>query len=137
MQPELSIVMPCLNESRTLAACIEKAQLFLKQHDISGEVIIADNGSTDGSMEIAWSMNATVVKVEQRGYGEALAAGIEAAKGKYVIMGDSDESFRAFFVTGGQTLLGGFYFGLLNLIGERKTQQRTPNGFQVEVKGDS
>jgi len=93
MQPELSIVMPCLNESRTLAACIKKAQLFLKAYDISGEVVIADNGSTDGSVEIAESMNARVVTVSTRGYGAALAAGIEAAKGKYVIMGDSDESY--------------------------------------------
>src|SRR6266567_4236862 len=93
MQPELSIVMPCLNESRTLAACIKKAQLFLKAYDVSGEVVIADNGSTDGSVEIAESMNARVVTVSTRGYGAALAAGIEAAKGKYVIMGDSDESY--------------------------------------------
>jgi glycosyltransferase involved in cell wall biosynthesis len=85
--------MPCLNESRTLEACIKKAQLFLKTYDISGEVIIADNGSTDGSVEIAKSMNARVVTVSTRGYGAALAAGIEAAKGKYVIMGDSDASY--------------------------------------------
>jgi glycosyl transferase family 2 len=93
MQPELSIVMPCLNESRTLAACIKKAQLFLKEHGLSGEVIVADNGSTDGSIEIAEKMNARVVTVSTRGYGAALATGIEAAKGKYVIMGDSDESY--------------------------------------------
>jgi hypothetical protein len=93
MQPELSIVMPCLNESRTLAACIKKAQLFLKEHDVSGEVIVADNGSTDGSIEIAKKMNARVVTASTRGYGAALATGIEAAKGKYVIMGDSDESY--------------------------------------------
>lgn len=93
MQPELSIVMPCLNESRTLAACIKKALVFLKDYDVAGEIIVADNGSTDSSVEIARSMNATVVKVEQRGYGEALAAGIEAAKGRYVIMGDSDNSY--------------------------------------------
>jgi glycosyltransferase involved in cell wall biosynthesis len=85
--------MPCLNENRTLAACIKKAQLFLKDYDVSGEVIIADNGSTDGSVELAKSMNARVVRVRTRGYGAALAAGIEAAKGKYVIMGDSDESY--------------------------------------------
>jgi hypothetical protein len=93
MQPELSIVMPCLNESRTLAACIKKAQLFLKEHGVSGEVIVADNGSTDGSIEIAEKMNARVVTVSTPGYGAALATGIEAAKGKYVIMGDSDESY--------------------------------------------
>src|SRR6266404_1666443 len=93
MQPELSVVMPCLNEGRTLAACIEKAQLFLKEHGISGEIIVADNGSTDGSIDIARNMNARVVTVRTRGYGAALAAGIEAATGKYVIMGDSDESY--------------------------------------------
>lgn len=85
--------MPCLNENRTLAACIEKAQLFLKEYDVSGEVIIADNGSTDGSIEIAEKMNTKVVRVSTRGYGAALAAGIDAAKGKYVIMGDSDASY--------------------------------------------
>jgi hypothetical protein len=85
--------MPCLNENRTLAACIEKAQLFLKEYDVSGEVIIADNGSTDGSIEIAEKMNARVVRVNTRGYGAALAAGIEAAEGRYVIMGDSDASY--------------------------------------------
>ena len=85
--------MPCLNENRTLAACIKKAQLFLKEHDVSGEVIIADNGSTDGSIEIAEKMNARVVRVSTRGYGAALAAGIEATEGRYVIMGDSDASY--------------------------------------------
>ena len=93
MQLELSIVMPCLNESRTLAACIKKAQLFLKEHGVSGEVIIVDNGSTDGSVDIAKRMNAGVVTISTRGYGAALAAGIDAAEGKYVIMGDSDESY--------------------------------------------
>jgi len=93
MQPELSIVMPCLNEGRTLAACVKKAQLFLKDHGISGEVIVADNGSSDGSTEIAAKMNARVVTVSTRGYGAALAGGIDAAQGKYVIMGDSDESY--------------------------------------------
>ncbi len=90
---ELSVVMPCLNEARTLAACIQKAQTFLADHSISGEVIIADNGSTDGSVEIAQRMKARVVSVKSRGYGAALAEGIEAAAGEYVIMGDSDESY--------------------------------------------
>jgi len=93
MQPELSIVMPCLNEARTLAGGIRKAQLFLKEHGVSGEVIVADNDSTDGSIKIAEKMNARVVTVRTRGYGAALAAGIQAAEGKYVIMGDSDESY--------------------------------------------
>ena len=93
MEPEVSIVMPCLNEARTLAACIEKAQVFLKERGISGEIIVADNGSTDGSVEIAENLNAQIVKVMVRGYGAALAAGIDAARGKYVIMGDSDQSY--------------------------------------------
>ena len=93
VQPELSILMPCLNEARTLAACIRKAQLFLQQEGVSGEVIVADNGSVDGSIELAENLNARVVRVAARGYGAALAAGIEAAAGKYVIMGDSDESY--------------------------------------------
>jgi Glycosyltransferases involved in cell wall biogenesis len=85
--------MPCLNEGRTLAACIRKAQLFLKEHGIAGEVIVADNGSTDGSIEIAQNLKARVVIISTPGYGAALVAGIEAAKGKYVIMGDSDASY--------------------------------------------
>src|SRR5690349_7284480 len=85
--------MPCLNEARTLGACIKKAQLFLKQHGVSGEIIVADNGSTDGSVEIAENLDARVVKAPVRGYGAALAAGTEAARGKYIIMGDSDESY--------------------------------------------
>ena len=93
MEPEVSIVMPCLNEARTLATCIKKAQLFLKEHGISGEVIVADNGSTDGSVEIAGNLNARIVRATVRGYGAALAAGINAAQGKYVIIGDSDQSY--------------------------------------------
>ena len=92
-EPELSILMPCLNEARTLGACISKAQNFLNKNGVFGEVIVADNGSTDGSIEIALRLNVRVVNVTVRGYGAALAAGIEAAKGRYIIMGDSDESY--------------------------------------------
>ena len=85
--------MPCLNEARTLEGCIRKAQLFLRQEGVSGEVIVADNGSVDGSIEVAKNLNARVIRVPTHGYGAALAAGIETAAGKYVIMGDSDESY--------------------------------------------
>ncbi|WP_347374295.1 glycosyltransferase [Aequorivita sp. Q41] len=93
MTKELSVVMPCLNEAETLAVCIKKAQHFFEREKINGEVIIADNGSTDGSQKIAEDLNATVVNVPQKGYGSALRGGIEAANGKYVIMGDADDSY--------------------------------------------
>jgi len=92
-QLELSIVMPCLNEAETLAICISKAQSFLDTNKINGEIIIADNGSKDGSIDIARSHNARVIPVEQKGYGSALKAGIDAADGTYVIMGDADDSY--------------------------------------------
>jgi glycosyltransferase involved in cell wall biosynthesis len=91
--PELSIVMPCLNEARTVGTCVSKAFAWLRRHDIHGEVIVADNGSTDGSRAIAASLGARVVPVAARGYGNALRAGIEAARGSFVIMGDSDDSY--------------------------------------------
>jgi glycosyltransferase involved in cell wall biosynthesis len=90
---ELSIVMPCLDEAETLAVCIQKAQKFLKDHQIEGEVVIADNGSTDGSQKIATDLGARVVPVTRRGYGAALQGGILAAHGKYVAMGDADDSY--------------------------------------------
>lgn len=85
--------MPCLNEAETLAVCINKAQSFFERENINGEVIIADNGSTDGSQKIATDLNARMVNVPQKGYGSALRGGIEAANGKYVIMGDADDSY--------------------------------------------
>lgn len=93
MQPELTILMPCLNEIRTLACCIKKAQKFMSMTGINGEVLIADNGSTDGSQQAAELAGARVLQVERRGYGAALQAGIHAARGHYVIMGDSDDSY--------------------------------------------
>jgi len=90
---EVSIVMPCLNEADTLAICIEKAQRAFTKCGVKGEVVIADNGSTDGSPEIARSMGARVVHVAAKGYGNALKGGITAARGKYVIMGDADDSY--------------------------------------------
>ncbi len=90
---ELTILMPCLNEAETLAVCIIEAQRYLTRSGIDGEVLIADNGSTDGSQEIAETHGARVVAVAERGYGSALLAGIAAAHGRYVIMGDSDASY--------------------------------------------
>ncbi len=85
--------MPCLNESETLAQCIDAAQTALREHGIAGEVIVADNGSTDGSPDIARAHGARVVHVTDRGYGNALMGGIAAARGRYVIMGDADASY--------------------------------------------
>lgn len=90
---ELTILMPCLNEAETLAACIEKAMGFLARSGIAGEVLIADNGSSDGSQDIATRLGARVIHVPEKGYGAALIAGIAAARGRYVIMGDSDDSY--------------------------------------------
>jgi len=90
---EVSVVMPCLNEAETLAICIKKARQCLSLNNVSHEIIIADNGSTDGSQQIAKKNSAVVVNVVQRGYGAALQSGIKAAKGQYIIMGDSDDSY--------------------------------------------
>jgi glycosyltransferase involved in cell wall biosynthesis len=90
---EVSVVIPCLDEADTLAICIEKAQRALDAEGIAGEIIVADNGSTDGSREIAASLGAVVVPVAERGYGSALMGGIQAARGEFVIMGDADNSY--------------------------------------------
>jgi len=90
---ELTVVLPCLNEADTLASCIEKAQSALSASNIVGEIIVADNGSSDGSPAIASRMGARVVHVEAKGYGNALMGGIAAARGTYVIMGDADDSY--------------------------------------------
>jgi len=90
---EVSIVIPCLNESETVGACVAKACAALAAHDVAGEVIVADNGSTDGSREIAAAEGARVVPVAERGYGNALMGGIAAARGRFVLMGDADDSY--------------------------------------------
>ena len=92
-QLEFSIVMPCLNEAASVGVCIEKARASLDKAGIAGEIIVADNGSTDDSRLIATDRGARVVPVAARGYGNALAVGIEAARGRYVIMGDADDSY--------------------------------------------
>jgi glycosyltransferase involved in cell wall biosynthesis len=90
---EVSIVMPCLNEAETLARCIQAAQRALEKGGFAGEVIVADNGSTDGSVVIARELGARVVEVTRRGYGNALIGGIKAAEGEFVVMGDADASY--------------------------------------------
>lgn len=90
---EVSVVLPCLNEAETLATCITKAQKSFAELGITGEVLVADNGSTDSSQEIARALNARVIQVPLKGYGSALWAGFKEAKGKYIIMGDADDSY--------------------------------------------
>lgn len=90
---ELTILMPCLNEAETIATCIRKAQDYLHRAGIAGEVLVADNGSSDGSQETATRLGARVVPVAEKGYGAALAGGIAAARGRFVIMGDADDSY--------------------------------------------
>jgi glycosyltransferase involved in cell wall biosynthesis len=90
---ELTVLMPCLNEARTLASCVGKAHAFLQAQEITGEILIADNGSNDGSQALAGSLGARVIEVPERGYGAALRAGIAAAQGHFVVMGDADDSY--------------------------------------------
>jgi glycosyltransferase involved in cell wall biosynthesis len=92
-QIELSIVLPCLNEERTVGKCVAQAKSFLETQKIKGEVIVADNGSTDCSAEMAESNGAIVIHVDHKGYGNALRGGFEAARGQFIIMGDADESY--------------------------------------------
>jgi len=89
----VSVVMPCLNEHETLGVCIKKAQDTIKNLHIQGEVVVADNGSTDGSQEIARSMGARLIEEEKKGYGNAYRAGIAAAQGDFIVIGDSDDSY--------------------------------------------
>lgn len=90
---EVSIVMPCLNEAETLATCVRKALHWLREQNVQGEVIVADNGSSDGSQQIAVQLGAVLVNVPTKGYGSALRGGIAAARGQYVMMGDADDSY--------------------------------------------
>jgi Glycosyl transferase family 2 len=90
---ELTVVIPCLNEAETVATCVSKAVRFIEQNGLDGEVIVADNGSTDGSRQLAADAGARVVPVKDKGYGNALMGGILAARGEYVIMGDADDSY--------------------------------------------
>lgn len=91
---ELTILIPCLNEEKTIGTCIKKAKQFLKENNIKGEILVADNGSTDNSSNIAMQLGARVEKIEKRGYGAALIGGTKKAKGKYIIMADADDSYN-------------------------------------------
>lgn len=91
--PEVSVVIPCLNEAKSISFCVEKAVQSFQSSGLRGEVIVADNGSTDGSIEIAEKLGARVIRVEQRGYGSALRAGISASRGAFIVMGDADDSY--------------------------------------------
>src|ERR1035441_985439 len=93
---QLSILMPFLNEAENIARCIEKVKLGIQRAGVPGEILIADNGSTDGSQAIAEKLGARVVAVKEKGYGNALRGGIAAAKGKYILMGDADEDVFSF-----------------------------------------
>jgi glycosyltransferase involved in cell wall biosynthesis len=97
---ELTILMPCLNEAETLARCIEKAKLGIQRAGVRGEILIADNGSTDGSQTIAEKSGARVVNVKEKGYGSALIGGICAASGEWILMGDADDSYDFSDITG-------------------------------------
>jgi len=90
---ELTVLMPCLNEAETVATCVAKAHAWLTSNGVAGEVVVADNGSTDGSQQLAAAAGARVVDIPTKGYGAALRGGIEAARGTYVIMGDADDSY--------------------------------------------
>jgi glycosyltransferase involved in cell wall biosynthesis len=116
---ELTILMPCLNEAETVQVCVEKALSFLERAGVTGEVLIADNGSTDGSQALAEAAGARVVGVLDKGYGAALIGGVEAARGRFVIMGDADDSYDfanldtilAELRAGGQLVMGNRFKG--------------------------
>lgn len=116
---ELTILMPCLDEAETVATCVGKAVGWLAEHGVAGEVVVADNGSTDGSRELATAAGARVVPIARRGYGAALLGGIEAARGRFVIMGDADDSydftalepFLRELRAGGQLVMGNRFAG--------------------------
>ncbi len=97
---ELTILMPCLNEQQTVAQCVRLARQFLEENDVCGEVLVADNGSTDNSASLAQEAGARVVNIEKRGYGNALIGGINVARGKYIIMGDCDMSYDFLHLNG-------------------------------------
>src|SRR5262245_171270 len=92
-KPFVSVVMPCLNEASTLESCIQKAQIALKTLRFDGEIIVADNGSSDGSQEIAKRCGVRLVQIPEKGYGAALMGGIASAESEFIVMGDADDSY--------------------------------------------
>jgi len=94
MEIELTILIPCLDEEKTIGTCVNKSKQFLSNNNINGEVLVADNGSSDNSKKIAFAYGARVVEVKEKGYGNVLITGTKAAKGKYTIMGDADDSYN-------------------------------------------
>jgi glycosyltransferase involved in cell wall biosynthesis len=93
MTPQISIIIPCLNEAETLGACLRKARECAERNGWDAEIVVADNGSTDDSAEVALAFGARVVPVEKRGYGHALREGMRAARGRLFILGDADDSY--------------------------------------------
>src|SRR4051812_27427132 len=93
MTLEISVVIPCLNEVETLPSCLDRVRHVFKTNSLSGEVIVADNGSTDGSSDVAAKMGAKLLHVDSRGYGNAVSAGIAAARGRYIVVGDAEGSY--------------------------------------------
>ena len=91
---EISVVLPCLNESETVGTCIKKARKQIKKLKIKGEIIVADNGSNDGSIEIAKKLGAKVINVKDKGYGNVLRVGIKKSKGKFILIADADDSYN-------------------------------------------
>ena len=112
---ELTILMPCLNEAETIAICVKKASCYLSRSHIRGEILIADNGSTDGSQATAQRLGARVVSISERGYGAALIAGIEAAKGRFVIMGVGGRAWPVAALQGHRVLLVALLIDLFGL----------------------
>lgn len=134
--PEFTILMPCLNERRTLPLCIREIQKFLSDADVSAEILVADNGSTDGSPAIARKMGARVISVTRRGYGNALSGGINAARGRYIIMGDCDYSYD---FSGLQPFVDALREGYDFVIGNRfsGTMEKRAMPFFASISGDS
>ena len=131
---ELTILMPCLDEAATLGGCISEADGFLRRTGVHGEILVADNGSTDGSQAIAAQMGARVVQVEERGYGETLRAGMREARGTFVIMADSDASYDFANL---DTMLDGLRSGSDLVVGNRFAGGIEPGAMPCPISLDA